>query len=129
MAGTIGMTDKTTKDPYKERQERNQKHVDQPMVGDYWHEMFSPYHIVLAVTDTHVIICEKTKPTDANHYTFDLTETRTITHLEHRDIVTYSTMRDRFVADVVPNSKMMPLIQTWRDERRAAMLQEMKYFL
>jgi hypothetical protein len=114
---------------YNERHKKNQKHVDHPMVGDFWHEMFSPYHIVLAVTDTHVIICEKTKPVNPNGYTFDLTETRTVTHLEHRDIVTYSTMRDKFVADVVPNCKMMPLIQEWRDKRKLAMMEEMKYFL
>jgi hypothetical protein len=114
---------------YNERHKKNQKHVDQPMVGDFWHEMFSPYHIVLAVTDTHVIICEKTKSVGSTGYTFDLTETRTVTHLEHRDIVTYSTMRDKFVADVVPNCKMMPLIQEWRDKRKLAMMEEMKYFL
>lgn len=113
---------------YEERQELNRKHVDQPMVGDFWHEMFSPYHIVLAVTDSEVIICEKTKPVDSHHYTFDLSEVRTITHLEHRDIVTYSTMRDKFVADVVPNSKMMPLIQEWRDKKREELLSEIKYF-
>lgn len=114
---------------YEEQQKKNQLHVDQPQVGDLWHEMFSPYHIVLAVTDSHVIICEKTKPTDLSHYTFDLTETKTLTHIEHRDLVTYSSMRNKFVADVVPKCKMMPLIQKWRDERRESMLQEMKYFL
>lgn len=114
---------------YEEQQKKNQLHVDQPQVGDFWHEMFSPYHIVLAVTDSHVIICDKTKPTDNSHYTFDLMETRTITHLEHRDLVTYSTMRNKFVADVVPNCRMMPWIQEWRDKKRKAMLQEMEYFL
>ena len=114
---------------YEEAQIKNKKHVDQPQVGDFWHEMFSPYHIVLAVTDTHVIICEKTKPTDNYHYTFDLSETKTVTLEEHKNIVTYTTMRDKFVADVVPNCKMMPLIEEWRAQRKESMLQEMKYFL
>jgi hypothetical protein len=114
---------------YKAQQEKNQSHVDNPQVGDLWHEMFSPYHIVLAVTDTDVIICEKTKPTDDYHYTFDLSEIKTVTLEEHKNIVTYSSMRDKFVADVVPKCKMMPLIEEWRAKRKEAMLQEMKYFL
>lgn len=114
---------------YEKQQEFNQQHVDSPQVGDFWHEMFSPYHVVLAVTDSHVIICDKTKPVDSGHYTFDLTETKTVTLEEHKNIVTYSSMRDKFVADCVANSKMTPAIQEWRSQRRDAMMQEMKYFL
>lgn len=114
---------------FEAQQELNRKHVDSPMVGDMWHEMFSPYHIVLAVTDSHVIICEKTKPVDTGRYTFDLTDTKTVTLDEHKEIVTYSTMRDKFVADVVPNCKMMPAIEEWRQERREKMMTDLKYFL
>jgi hypothetical protein len=114
---------------YEERQKQNKKHVDKPQVGDFWHEMFSPYHIVLAVTDTHVIICDKTVPAGSNHYTFDLTETKTVTLEEHKNIVTYQTMRDKFVADVVPKSRMMPWIEEWRRKRKEAMMQEMEYFM
>ena len=114
---------------YEERQEQNKQHTDNPQVGDFWHEMFSPYHVVLAVTDTHVIICDKTVPAGSNHYTFDLTETKTVTLEEHKNIVTYSTMRDKFVADVVPKSRMMPWIEEWRRKRKEAMMQEMKYFM
>jgi len=116
---------------FEESQIKNQKHVDTPEVGDFWHEMFVPYHIVLAVTNTHVIICDKTKPTDDSHYTFDLSETKTITLQEHKDLVTYKSesMRHKFVADVIPNCKMISAIKEWRDNRRDAMLEEMKYFL
>ena len=114
---------------YEKQQEKNKRHADKPQVGDFWHEMFAPYHIVLAVTDTHVIICNKTKSVDADHYTFDLSETKTVTLEEHKNIVTYSTMRDKFVADVTPKSRMMPLIEEWRAKRKEAMMQEMKYFM
>jgi hypothetical protein len=116
---------------FEAAQLKNKEHTDKPQVGDFWHEMFAPYHVVLAVTDTHVIICEKTKETDSNHYTFDLSETKTVTLQEHKDLVTYKSesMKHKFVADVVPESKMMPAIKEWRESRREAMLQEMKYFL
>jgi len=113
---------------YEERQVLNQKHIENPQPGDFWHEMFSPYHVVLAVADNHVIICEKTKPTDANHYTFDLSETKTLSHLEHRNLVTYSSMRDKFVADVVPNSKLMPMVQEWRDAKFKELKSQLEYF-
>jgi hypothetical protein len=38
-------------------------------------------------------------------------------------------MRDKFVADVIPKSKMMPVIEEWRRKRKEAMMQEMKYFM
>lgn len=113
---------------YEERQLLNKKHIEDPQPGDFWHEMFSPYHVVLAVADNHVIICEKTKPTDAHHYTFDLSETKTISHQEHRDLVTYKSMRDKFVADVVPNSKLMPMVKEWRDAKFKEIQSQLQYF-
>lgn len=113
---------------YEERQLLNKKHIEDPQPGDFWHEMFSPYHVVLAVADNHVIICEKTKPTDAHHYTFDLSETKTISHQEHRDLVTYQSMRDKFVADVVPNSKLMPMVKEWRDAKFKEIQSQLEYF-
>lgn len=112
---------------YNERQERNLKHIENPQPGDYWNEMFCPYHVVLAVTDSSVIICDKKVDMD-DGWTFDLSETKTISHLEHRDLVTYSTMRDKFVADVVPNSKLMPMVQEWRDAKRKELENSMEYF-
>ena len=113
---------------YEERQVLNQKHIENPQPGDFWHEMFAPYHVVLAVTDSHVIICDKKVSVDSHHYTFDMSETKTISHLEHRDLVTYKTMRDKFVADVVPNSKLMSMVQEWRDEKLKQLQTEMEYF-
>lgn len=113
---------------YEERQELNKKHIEDPQPGDFWHEMFSPYHVVLAVADNHVIICDKTKPTDWHHYTFDLSETKTISHQEHRDLVTYKSMRDKFVADVVPNSKLMPMVKEWRDAKFKEIQSQLEYF-
>ena len=113
---------------YEERQILNKKHIDKPEVGDYWSEMFCPYHIVLAVTDTNVIICDKKKDLE-DGWTFDLTETKTITLEEHKNLVTYTTMRDKFVADVTPKCRLLPLVEEWREKRRESMLKDMEYFL
>lgn len=113
---------------YEERQHQNLRHIENPMPGDYWHEMFAPYHVVLAADDTYVTICDKTIDC-GNGWTFDLSETKQITHLEHRNLVTYSTMRDKFVAMVVPNSKLMPMVQEWRDKKREELLQQIKGLL
>jgi hypothetical protein len=113
---------------YAERQERNALHIEKPMPGDYWHEMFCPYHVVLAADDEYVTICDK-KIDLKDGWTFDLSETKQITHLEHRNIVTYTSMRDKFVADVVPNSKLMPAVQEWRDNKREELLKQIKGLL
>lgn len=112
---------------YEEQQVLNLKHIENPQPGDYWHEMFCPYHVVLAVADNHVIICEKNIDMK-DGWTFDLSETRTLSHLEHRNLVTYSTLRDKFVADVVPNSKLMPMVKEWRDEKFKELQNQLEYF-
>lgn len=113
---------------YEERQELNRKHIEKPMPGDYWNEMFCPYHVVLAADDEYVTICDK-KIDVVGGWTFDMSETKQITHLEHRDLVTYKTMRDKFVANVVVNSKLMPDVQEWRDKKREELLKQIKGLL
>lgn len=79
----------------------NELHLKDPKPGDFWHERFCPYHIVLAVTPAGVVIADKTKPDGDSHYTFDLESAREITHEEHAKAVRYSS-GSGFAADVVP---------------------------
>ncbi|ENB9667583.1 hypothetical protein ACNPNU_05190 [Pseudomonas shirazica] len=79
----------------------NELHLRDPKPGDFWHERFCPYHIVLAVTPAGVVIADKTKPDGDSHYTFDLESAREITHEEHAKAVRYSS-GSGFAADVVP---------------------------
>lgn len=79
----------------------NELHLRDPKPGDFWHERFCPYHIVLAVTPSGVVIADKTRPDGDSHYTFDLESAREITHEEHGKAVRYSS-GNGFVADVVP---------------------------
>lgn len=89
----------------------DQEHFDEPVPGDFWHEMYTPFFIVLAAEDGLVTICEKTKtvyeepekamvlrsyesPDDPEvkeyfsrprkdiGYTFDVSETRTVSRGE-----------------------------------------------
>lgn len=50
----------------------NRKHSLNPQVGDYWHECFSPAGVVVGVTSVYVLVLEKSKSTDENHWTWDL---------------------------------------------------------
>ncbi|MCL8306394.1 hypothetical protein [Pseudomonas putida] len=79
----------------------NELHLRDPKPGDFWHERFCPYHIVLAVTPAGVVIADKTRPDGDSHYTFDLESAREITHEEHAKAVRYSS-GNGFAADVVP---------------------------
>lgn len=89
----------------------DEDHFERPQSGDFWHEMYVPFFIVLAVEDGFVTICEKTKtvyeepdqtmvmrsyenPDDPEvkeyfsrprkdiGYTFDVGETRTVPRIE-----------------------------------------------
>lgn len=89
--------------PKDERYHRNQAHCVMPVAGDYWHEMFCPYHVVLSVepmTETLVICDEIVRGKDT--FTFDISKTKVITFAEHEKLVRYGSI-DGFVADVVPD--------------------------
>lgn len=56
-----------------DRQKRlNLKHLKNPQVGDYWHEMLVPVLVVLDVDDEGITVCKRTKQVDNNHWTWDL---------------------------------------------------------
>lgn len=88
------------------RNERNAARIANPQPGDYWHEMFCPYFVVVAVDGDCILICDKKVDVDAEHWTFDLTACRYATLAELRRRVTYETMPDSFVADCAPKRHM-----------------------
>ena len=90
---------------WDKQQELNEQHVKKPRVGDFWHEMFFPYFLVVEVTKYGLIVLDKTKEVDEHHYTFDETKPRVMTKQELRNAVTYTTMRDKFVANVIPKKQ------------------------
>lgn len=99
----------------KQRQDLyNVSHAEFPQVGDYWHERFSPYFVVLDVLDDHVVICDKKMDVDINHWCFDYREYKVITKQEMVKQIKYSTM-DKFVADVCPEH-MLEDIEEWKHQ-------------
>jgi len=90
----------------------NELHLREPQPGDFWHERFCPYHIVLAVTPDGVVITDKTKPDGSSHYTFDLDAAKEITHEEHAMVVRYSS-GNGFAADVVP-ARAAGSVREWK---------------
>jgi hypothetical protein len=83
----------------------NLEHVERPQAGDFWHEMFSPYVVVLAVDGDNLTVCRAQSYPDKDHWTWDLTKLSTITQAELRKLVTYGTIPG-FVADCEPQHHM-----------------------
>lgn len=91
-------------DRTKRMDEDNTRHAIYPEPGDYWHEMFCPIRVVLAVTPETVTICETTKSTDKDHWTWDLSATKKILKEEFANGIRYKSeaMKHKFSCDVVP---------------------------
>jgi hypothetical protein len=81
----------------------NEKHVSNPEPGDYWHEMFCPYLVVLARVGDRVIIYRTRKDVDHRHWTWDTTKPEMMSLADLRKKVTYGNIPG-FVADVAPRS-------------------------
>lgn len=84
----------------EDRYELNWKHYNWPEVGDYWHEMFCPYFIVLAVLDDGLfIVCDETLRVDDSHWKFNLALAKQVT-IDYFSKVKYASI-DGYCADVV----------------------------
>jgi hypothetical protein len=94
-----------------ERNELNVKHLAYPQPGDYWHEMFCGYLVILKVEADKIYICDVKKDIDSEYWEFDLEKSRIISKQELERDVKYSTI-DGFVADVIPEH-LMPTVRKW----------------
>lgn len=92
----------------------NLQHLDNPLEGDYWHEMCCVYHVVLKVlTNGNLVIANRQKEKDGQW--FDFKNAHEITKAEHTKLVRYKGI-DGFVADVVVASTPgMAAVSEWRD--------------
>ena len=92
----------------------NLQHLDNPLEGDYWHEMCCVYHVVLKVlTNGNLVIANRQNEKDGQW--FDFKNAHEITKAEHTKLVRYKGI-DGFVADVVVASTPgMAAVSEWRD--------------
>ena len=85
------------------RYELNERHMVDPQVGDYWHEMLVPYLVVVGRIGHRTIVCETTKCVGGSKWTWDLDHLRIVTEEWLRQRLMYRNL-DGFVAWVEPRA-------------------------
>lgn len=115
---------------YEEQETANRQAVDNPQPGDYWHERFSPYFLVVYVNKDEITVLsclggpdsrnEKRKHepnamvhVDNNSWSFDLSKSMTVNRAWLKNAVSYKNI-EGFVADVVRNTKTIGVAEEWR---------------
>jgi hypothetical protein len=105
-----------------------------PKAGDYWHERFSPYFLVVsadAETNQYTVLScigEDTARRDNGDgtWSFDYSRYRIVNRDWIRKTVTYS-FGDEFVADVIRSSeKTKQVVREWKEFRTQQLLNELK---
>lgn len=95
-------------------QELNQRCIENPQIGDYWHEMFCVYHLVLDVLANGNLVIAPRDQTVTEHQCFDYKLAHEITKEDHKKLVCYSG-KDSFVADVISgNEATVYAALTWK---------------
>ena len=108
---------------------KNQQALDNPRPGDYWHERFSPYFVIVNQEGDQfrVLSCmggphhylrkdelNARIEIDKNHWAFDYSKSMLVDREWIRRAVTYGSI-DGFVVDVVRTEKTQLIVTEWRD--------------
>lgn len=111
-----------------------------PQPGDYWHEMFCPYFVVVNIEGDkyRVLSCmggpnsfnRKDEPNarikvDSEHWAFDYSKSMLVDHKWIEKAVTYGN-GDGFVADVVRSEKTANIVQEWRNWKQKTMREQIR---
>jgi hypothetical protein len=114
---------------HKQQQMDNQYAMDNPQPGDYWHERFCPYFVVVEVkgSKVRVLSCmggpdsynRKDEPNarlevDKGHWGFDYSKSMVVDREWIAKAVRYSNI-DGFVADVNRSERTQNIANDWRD--------------
>lgn len=102
--------------------EVNQDAMDHPQVGDYWHERFCPYFVVVDVQgDAITILCaipdkvaQNARIAGNDFWTLDYTKHSVVDKNWIQKTVSYNNIPG-FVADVVRSDKMKAVAEEWRE--------------
>jgi len=96
-----------------ERDRLNQKHAAKPEPGDYWHEMFCPLLVVIAVSHGLVIYHRAQKDVENNKWTWDLSKPHESKRLdEFYKWLEYDTIPGRFWVRCEPGAHKWVLDHT-----------------
>ena len=113
---------------YEEQEQANEQALANPQVGDYWHEMFCPYFIIVNIeSDQYRVLSCMGGPysftrTDEIYakkdlgdqgWCFDYSKSMLVDRAWIEKAVRYESI-DGFVADVVQSEKTETIVQEWR---------------
>jgi hypothetical protein len=117
---------------HEARQKLNDTAMFLPEPGDYWHERFCPYFLVVAsnpITNQYTILScisePKAKFDSDNGWSFDYSKHQVVDHAWIKKHVTYSNIPG-FVADVVRNDKFKTIVKEWKQFHAQRLLKELK---
>ena len=120
--------------------QRNQEALDNPEPGDYWHERFSPYFVVVSKEgDQYRVLSCMGGPhhylrkdelnarieIDRDHWGFDYSKSMLVDREWIKRAVTYGSI-DGFVADAYNTEKTQQIVAEWRDWRQKQLRQQIR---
>ena len=114
---------------YEERKVKNQQSLENPRIGDYWHEMFCPYFLVVDVKDDDITVLSCLGGPDSfnrkhelnakidlkDGWTFD--KSMVVNREWMTKAVKYESI-EGFVADVGNSEKTVGIAMEWRDYKQ-----------
>ena len=118
---------------HKAQEELNKTAMGLPEPGDYWHERFCPYFLVVAsnpMQNRYTILSCISEPnariSGNDGWSFDYSKHQVVDHEWIEQHVTYSSIPG-FVADVVRGSdKLNSVVKEWKRFHAQRLLKELK---
>ena len=110
------------------QEHKNRSALETPRPGDYWHEMFCPYFLIVNVDKDEYTVLSclggpnsysrkhelNAKVDDKDGWHFDYSKSMKVDRAWISKALTYST-NNQFVADVVNSDRTQRVVAEWRD--------------
>lgn len=119
---------------HNEQQVANQAAMSNPRPGDYWHERFCPYFLVVQVKGDKITVLNcvpnygtsARQDVDRDYWEFDYSKAIEVDRIWIENLVQYNTISG-FVADVVRNGdKHLSIVNEYIEYRAKKLLQEFR---
>ena len=123
-----------------QQKKMNQQALKAPKPGDYWHEMFCPYFVIVDVKgDRYTVLSCLGGPhsfnrneelnarieIDDQHWGFDYSKSMVVDLEWIREAVTYQSI-EGFVADVTNTQKSQLIVSEWRNYKQQELKKQIK---
>lgn len=117
---------------HEAQQVLNKTAMELPEPGDYWHEMFCPYFLVVTsnpMKNQYTILSCISEPNARIHgkesWSFDYSKHQVVDHEWIEKHVTYGSIPG-FVADVRRSDKYVSIVKEWKQFHAQRLLNELK---